>query len=240
MATSRDRVHFRSAVTGGLLVGFLLLAMPAAVSAVAGLVLGEENTTSGRTGLTAASSSATLRLVNTRSSGSALSLAVEKGNPPLKVNSTSKVQKLNADKIDGLSAHQMLRIAHDSTTDAGLNVEGTMLSVSVKAPFDGFLLITGGVNGEGAAGDGSYAWCNFELDGQTIPESERLISNKLVVADGELESFYSYCESSVTVPVSAGTHTVNLHWEATATSPDPGEATLNALYVPFDGLGKRP
>jgi hypothetical protein len=223
-----------------LLVGFLLLAMPAAVSAVAGLVLGEENTTGGRTGLTAASGSATLRLANTHSGGSALSLAVEAGNPPLKVNSTSKVQKLNADKVDGLSAHQLLRIAHDSTTDVGSNVEGTMLTVSVKAPFDGYLLITGGVNSDGALGDGAYVWCNFELDGLKIPESERLISNKIITANGDIETFYSYCESSVTVPITAGTHTVNLHWEATSASPNPEEATLSALYVPFDGLGKRP
>ena len=236
----RERAQVRWAVLGGLIVGVMLLAVPPAVSAVAGLVLGEQNTTSGRTGLTAAAGTSTLRLENTHPSGSALALSVVQGNPPLKVGSTTKVQKLNADKVDGLSAHQLLRIAHDETSDVGFNVEGTMLTVSIRAPHDGYLFISGGVNGGQVSGDGSYMWCNFELDGQKITASERLISNKLIVAYGDTESFFAFCESSVTVAVSAGTHTVNLHWEATVANPDPDEATLTALYVPFDGLGKRP
>ncbi len=39
--------------------------------------------------------------------GAALSLVVEQGQPPLKVNSSEKVASLNADKVDGLDSTQL-------------------------------------------------------------------------------------------------------------------------------------
>ncbi len=223
---------------GGLIVGVMLLAMPPAVAAVAGLVLGTQNTANSRTVLTSGAGSSTLRLVN-NGAGSALSLVAEAGEAPFKVDSGTKVQKLNADRVDGWSAHQLLRVAF-ANSDNLPSVEGDVLSVQIKAPRDGFLVISGGVNGSSVSTTGSYMWCNFELDGQEIVASERLISNKSFVASGDTETIFSFCESSVTVPVSAGTHSVNLHWETTNPNPSPKEATLTALYVPFDGDGKRP
>lgn len=236
----QSRVHVRSAVIGGLVAGAMMLAAPPALSAAASLLLGQSNTSNARTTLTGSVTSANLRLENTNKKGSALALAVTKGSPPLKVNSSTKVKNLNADKLDGVGAGQLMRVAHAESTDVGFGVEGTMLSLSIEAPRSGFLVISGGVNGGQVGGTDSFMWCQFEIDGQLNQASTRLIVNKNFIADGDIQNMFSYCESSVTVPVAAGTHAVNLHWEATGPAPDPDEATLTALFVPFDGEGKRP
>ncbi|HEX9643211.1 MAG TPA: hypothetical protein VGC11_04335 [Acidimicrobiia bacterium] len=238
MAGDTSRVHFRSAIVGGLVVGAMLLAAPPAVSALASLVLGETNTANSRTTLTGRVKTTNLRIENKHNAGSAVALSVKPGNPPMKVDSSTKVQGLHADKLDGLSAHQLVRVAHDETDDA--ETDGNVLTVSIKAPVDGFVFISGGVNGDQVEPGAGPMYCRFSLDGQVINASERLITHRSIPGDPASIGLYSYCQSSVTVPVSSGAHTVRLNWQSGASLPAPGEASLTAVFIPFDGNGKRP
>lgn len=87
-------MKLRSTVAALAVAGLLVLAVnPAGVSAAAkNLVLGTSNTESKTTTLT-----------NT-GKGPALSLTSKPGKPALKVSSSAKVAKLNADQVDGMDA----------------------------------------------------------------------------------------------------------------------------------------
>ena len=85
----------------GLVAGAMLFAMAPVVAGVGDPVIqGKNNTVNQRTTVKG-KSVATLRLTNTRASGTALVLQVEPGNVPFKVNSKKKVEDLNADYLDG-------------------------------------------------------------------------------------------------------------------------------------------
>ena len=69
------------------------------------------------------------------------------GKPPLKVNSTTKVANLNADRLDDKDSTELapiLRAQQDGSVD-GQQVTGTteVNSVAVQAPVDGVLMISG-------------------------------------------------------------------------------------------------
>lgn len=229
------RVHWRSALIGGLVAGLVMTVAPVVADVGEALILGQDNSADARTNVTGSVGTTNLRLQNSHPSGSALALSVVPGNPPLKVGSSTKVKKLNVDKVDGLSAHQLIRVAHAAAQDLP-NVEGAILSVDIKAPFDGFVFISGGLR-EGQTGTGgSLIYCWFEVDGLEALGSERRASHN--IQDGVTQ--YDSCESSITVPVTAGTHTIDLVYDAPGTAPYPADGSLTALYIPFDGFGKKP
>ncbi len=139
------RVHIRSAFIGGLVAALTVMALPAVAAEVAAaLQLGQSNTAHARTTLTGSVRSANLLIVNTHPGGSPLSLVSRPGEPPLKVNRVAKVRNLNADRVDGLSAHQLVRVAHAATNNVdeaifGGGSDADVLTVTVKAPRAGFL-----------------------------------------------------------------------------------------------------
>jgi hypothetical protein len=143
-------------------------------------------------------------------------------------------QVVDAGEVEGSRADQLLRVAHAETNDAD-DIEGTLLSASITAPSDGFLVISGGVTPTGIRDDGSVLTCGFNVDGQEIAASERSDDHEI-----EQSSIWGFCESSVTVPVDAGDHTVDLYFQTVEQFPTPGPASLTALFVPFDGTGDTP
>src|SRR5829696_9302403 len=68
--------------------------------------LGVTNTVNAITKLTGSVAGSSLQIINnsTGAAATALNLQVATGKPPLKVNSTTKVAKLNADQLDGLDS----------------------------------------------------------------------------------------------------------------------------------------
>jgi hypothetical protein len=86
-----------------VLAGLLLLAGSALGSYAANggpLLLGESNTSSKTTAL------------KTTGKGAALKLRTKPGKPPLKVTSTGRVKKLNADLVDGLDGATLRNTAY--------------------------------------------------------------------------------------------------------------------------------
>jgi hypothetical protein len=75
-------------------------------------ILGARNSATARTSLTAGvnDSSLLLRNPSTGASSTALDLRVAEGKPPMKVNSATKVAKLNADRLDGFNSTAFARI----------------------------------------------------------------------------------------------------------------------------------
>jgi hypothetical protein len=69
-------------------------------------ILGQANTAGAKTSLSAGMSDRALAITNLNTGGSAtaLGLNVDPSRPPLIVNSSTKVAKLNADKLDGADA----------------------------------------------------------------------------------------------------------------------------------------
>lgn len=132
--TKRERAagrsNIRSALIGGLVAAVVVTAAPVVADVAAALQLGENNLATRRTTLRAASDSATLRVINTDTGGTALNLRVEPGNPPLRVGSRTRVKNLNADLLDGkTSAAFMRRRTYDPDGDGSVNsVEGISAS----------------------------------------------------------------------------------------------------------------
>jgi hypothetical protein len=70
-------------------------------------ILGQTNTASSTTALSAGTTGPALKATNT-STGTAASFNVASGHPPFSVNSGTKVTNLNADKLDGLDSTSFL------------------------------------------------------------------------------------------------------------------------------------
>ena len=99
--------NLRSALIGAVVAAVVLLTFPAAAAVGDALKLGQGNSADAVTSLSG-SSTASLQITNTRSSSPALDLRVVSGSAPFKVNSTTKVLNLNADRLDGKHASYYL------------------------------------------------------------------------------------------------------------------------------------
>ena len=142
------RLHFRSALIGGLVAAVVVTAAPAAAGAVASLLLGQTNSVDASTRLTGEVSSSNFRIINTADDGTALRLDVEPGNPPMRVDSSTKVKNLNADKLDGKSAGAfMKKAAYDPDRDGVVSnsdlLDGIDSSGFVSATEDTFYYVPG-------------------------------------------------------------------------------------------------
>ncbi len=242
MGNNDKRIHMRSAFIGGLVAALTMMALPAVASEVAAaLQLGQSNTASTKTTLRGAVGSSNLRIVNTDPDGSPLSLVAEPGNPPLKVNTSKKVANLNADRVDGLSAHQLIRVAHTATdnVDDGIFSAGAanVLTVTVHAPRSGFLVIGSAIDGFGPTDAPDSYICRILVDGSGVTGTSMvsLVDWEAGASGNASEN----CSTTGAQAVAAGTHTVDLR-VTNQTTVIFGAATLWAMYVPFDGDGNRP
>ena len=238
---NRDRrVHLRSAFVGGLIAAMTVTALPAVAAEVAAaLQLGQSNTANARTTLTGAVGSANLRIVNTDPDGSPLSLVSRVGEPPMKVNRVVKVKNLNADRVDGLSAHQLVRVAHAATNNVDEAIFGggssaDVLTVTVKAPRAGFLVIGAAIDAFGNVFD-DFA-CRLAVDDTFVDGT--LIASEVHAAGGDHTiNGEENCSPTGVQPVAAGTHVVDFQI-ISRNSVNFSRAALWAMYVPFDGEGK--
>jgi len=87
-------------LAGAATAALILLSFPAVAAVGDALLLGRANGADAVTSLSG-QATANLRMINTQAGSPALDLRVQPGAPPLKVNSTTRVPKLNADLLDG-------------------------------------------------------------------------------------------------------------------------------------------
>lgn len=96
-------------------------------------ILGRNNAATAITRLTANVNGPAMQLVNTANPGNndtALTLSVQPGESPLKVNSATKVPSLNADKLDGLEPSQIKGAKAYAIVDPNLGISGDPAFVS--------------------------------------------------------------------------------------------------------------
>jgi len=250
--------------TVGLAVTLALIfgAATAALAAVPGdpFKLGRTNTIDNLSTLVGSVNNPMLKIDNNDAgdSATALDLRVESGQAPMKVDSSTKVTNLNADKLDGndaseflgaddqaasatnadevdnKDANELVRVAsftgHSPLTD-GTN--GTLATTEINAPSPGFLVIN-------ASSDFSYfggndlVICLIEVDDAEASGSRRILEyNGASTVNREQD-----CSTNSVVLVYAGQHTVDLKVEGSF-GAGYRETALSAMYVPFDGNGAR-
>ncbi|MFH1105204.1 MAG: hypothetical protein V1757_09750 [Actinomycetota bacterium] len=109
--------YVKAGLVGALVAAVVMMSFPVVASVGDALNLGQANSADAVTSLSGAAD-ANLRVTNTQSGDPALDLRVVSGAPPLKVNSTARVPKLNADLLDGSHASDFATTAHSHDASA--------------------------------------------------------------------------------------------------------------------------
>ena len=144
---------------------------------------------------------------------------------------------VDADKVDGFSANEMMRVAFDFT-DNVVNANGDAVATSITIPKDGWLILSGGIEASGVPFD--YYTCSLTVDGVTVGGTDRTSS---VESPGgtHVDNSEEDCSTTGVHPVTGGTTVeiaFNIRGRGTGTLFR--EASVWALYVPFDGQGNTP
>jgi hypothetical protein len=201
--------------------------------------LGQANAINTLSRLVGTTNTPLLRIDNNSAgaSATALDLQVERGKAPMKVNSAARVANLNADRVDGKHANQLIRVASFAGPSPLPNgTDGTVATTNITAPAPGFLVIDAGSDLFNPI-QFDVVRCGIEVDNATAPGSERFMELNAPQSVNQEED----CSTNTVVPVSAGQHKIDLQaslvdspntiWEDTA---------LSAIYVPFGGAGAPP
>lgn len=224
-----------------LMLAVVLGVATAALGAVPGdpFRLGQLNTINALTQLVGSVNNAMLRIDNNSAgaTATALDLQVQPGKAPMKVNSSARVANLNADRLDGKHADQLVRVASftgSSPLPDGTN--GTVATTSINAPASGFLVIDAGSDFFNFSGDDTIT-CFIEVDNARASGSLRYLKHDANSSVNEDED----CSTSTVVPVAAGNHTVDLEAQVQiGGGTQYGETALSAIYIPFGGSGASP
>jgi hypothetical protein len=226
------RGYFLAALAGGVVAALLLSVIPAVAASGDRLVLGAQNRSGRSTWLTSRGTSV-LKLNNT-GGNPALDLRVERGVPPLQVNSTKRVVDLNADRIDGLDARDLIRVGYDSTDEVD-DANGAAATVTISAPRRGLLVMSGTIDAAGNSHD--LYICRLMVDGYLVIGTE--MQSVVHAAGGTTINNSENCSTTGVQPVAAGSHQVTFDivgWDAAVLH----DASLWAMYVPFDHNGNPP
>jgi hypothetical protein len=201
--------------------------------------LGKTNTVNAITTLVGSVTGPSLRLDNnsTNSAATALDLQVEPGKTPMKVNSTTKVANLNADRLDDKSAEDLSRVAVMNTgdttaipTDFSEVTYGQQLSIT--APAAGFVRVNGNVTVRNV---GCTSGCAFNAYVRhintgfySIPQQEDALND---FGNAGLDAVF---------PVSAGVNTFDIRLQRATGSGgelDGWWGVLTAEYTPYGSTG---
>jgi hypothetical protein len=220
----------------------------------AGSGTGVRGTSVGGTGVAGQSTSGAGIVATSSGSGPALSATNDGSGPaaaftstvsPFTVNSSTKVDSLNADLLDGRSASDFGRAAVavvSSYSDPGTFVERT--KVVIDAPRDGLMLVMGSASiGTLIGGDTSCNPCRGAIrlrhDVEDPAEDPLGFQQVETFGDGIHESSAQLATSWVFV-VEAGRLTFALDAATTGAAPSSifvDNPTVTALYVPFGPSG---
>jgi hypothetical protein len=228
---------FLAGIIGGILGALLFATVPAVTAAVGDAISLGEVTTGNAVTTVRGSSEATLRLVNQQAGRPALDLRVTGGSPPFQVDSSRKVARLNADKVDGRSANQFARVASAYISNPP-DQDGPAATTTIIAPTDGFLVMAGSVGVAGLALDSLR--CSFAVQGGS---GTRFYGHQDVLVDhaggDHTNNSRDICSISAASEVPAGTYEVSLEI-AFRNSANLDRANIWVLFVPFDGTGAVP
>jgi len=150
---------------------------------------------------------------------------------------------INATKLNGYRANQLIRVAEAS--DTGVVLDGPsgyapLAEAPIRAPRDGYLVMT-------ASADASYqspvtapnAHCRLSID---LSVSPVLIwaSDRYLTFSDSAGTRHKTCATNAAWPVSKGLHVVTLEGSLSHVNLDFRSPTLQVLFVPFGANGKVP
>jgi len=236
-----SKIDFRSALLGGVVAALVVMAMAPVAAAVGdNIKLGLTNTANAQTKVKGSvSGEAPFRVVNTNSNGSALSLAVDSGNPPMKVDSGAKVKKLNADRVDSFSANELLRAAGGGTSGFWEALGGTAyLTATIEVPKPGWIIAgaTVGIYADNGKTFSGSCYLGAKLGGTTNFSGHQWFT----AVDGAGNDPGACNPTSLFGASQAGTYEVSMYFSGASTNGTLRSGNLWALFVPFDGSGGRP
>ena len=227
------RGYFLAAMAGGVVAALLVSMIPAVAANGDRLVLGAANR-AGRSTWLVSRGPSTLKL-NNSAGNVALDLRVQPGAAPMAVNSNRRVVGLNADRIDGYHAAELVRVGYGSTADAA-DTNGAAATATITAPGPGLLVMSGTIEASGLPSDGYF--CRLKVDGTEVTGT--VMASTLHSAGGDhTNNADENCATTGVYPVDAGQHAVTFHISSQNTAFF-GGASVWALYVPFDGTGNPP
>jgi len=238
---------WRPAVLGAAVAAVLVMSFPVMAAVGGNLVLGQANSADAMTSLSGAATT-NLRVTNTQAGSPALDLRVAAGSPPLKVNSTTRVANLNADRLDGkhgsaylpvggkaadsalLDGRQLSQVRPFVSTCSSADVSGGLLmcQIEVEIPSAGTLIFSGSVDAEYTGfAETSVLVCYFLIDGWVETETYR----HAVLTPAEK---YGFCASEGhRSDLSVGTHTMTFYTSSSDSGETPlGSASAEWLFVP--------
>lgn len=246
----------RAGVVGGVvgaLVTLIALATVPALAAAVGdpLGLGVTNVLhNSQTTLRGLGDEPNLKVKN-QSTAPALALITDASAPPMEVSSSVRVNKLNADRLDGRHANRLLRSGFASTDDAP-DANGDIVSFDFRVPGRGYLIMSGSLEVMALAGQ-HLATCRLQVELADVPGSTRSVDLEVhgrpVPPDPDPEHTddqYEICSTEGGMVVGPGTYEVALN--ATLADAVAGwnsfvefhGASVWAIWVPFDENGGVP
>jgi hypothetical protein len=137
----------------------------------------------------------------------------------------------DADALQGYPASGLIRVTQGSTSNAP-DRTGTAVAASITAPGPGWLVMVGSVDARSNGYD-IYA-CELRVDGDTVFGSARASTVDLSITSLNDEE---NCSTNGVTGVAAGDHTVSLQVGRVGDIVTFGQASVWALFVPFNGQG---
>jgi len=145
---------------------------------------------------------------------------------------------VQADTVDGHGANELARVAGQSTNNAMWSEDGrtVLQTVTITAPQQGFVFLSGSANVY--LGEYGCDYCGVHLRFHDVEANTDTVTSGTVTLPG---SAYEPLAFSVTLPVTAGTHTFQLvgTWFDPAGDLEPNwiDTSASALFFRFNGSG---
>jgi len=219
--------NLRSALVGAVVAAVVMLSFPAVAAVGDALKLGQANSANAVTSLSG-SAAANLRLTNSQAGAPALDLRVQDGSAPLAVNSITKVQYLNADRLDGKHGRAYSLEANkpkvSSCSEANIdNGDDWACPMTITLPATGSVLMSGSVDFYNDSASHDDVWCGFYLGGSPEPSSVRQVT----IPPGD----WGTCTSDVRVAAGAGTYTLEFQLNGVGANTGPAHGSAWMLFV---------
>ncbi len=138
MNRAKPRFDWRAAFIGGVVAALLVATAPVVADTGDPVLVGRFNTGDSKTTLSASvAGDSALKVANTAGNGTGITVQVDPGQAPFVVNSTKRVKKLNADRVDGLSSEHIapkVLTARADTTGLDLSTEPSICETVTYTP----------------------------------------------------------------------------------------------------------
>lgn len=219
MRMGKTWIPFASALMGAVIGGLVVASLSPAGAATGDPVLaGMTNSANAPTVLAGLSGAVPLGLQSAR------------GVPPMQVNSTARVARLNADRVDNYHADGLARVAFCADDDAPDGADYAC-SMEITAPSNGYLVMSGSADVWRSTDGADLAHCEFALDGEEVIGSTRDFDIRM---PGNQESD---CGTDAAAAVAAGSHTVVFQLHSIGSATNLLEVGAYVIFIPFGGDG---